>query len=51
MRDTGFELEIQIPIFDGGEARVMLASETYMQAVNRLLARGAHAVSGAGEGR
>ncbi|HEY9212311.1 MAG TPA: TolC family protein [Ancylobacter sp.] len=33
----GFELEIQIPIFDGGEVNVRRARETYMQAVNRLM--------------
>lgn len=33
----GFELEIQIPIFDFGEVKVRRARETYMQAVNRLL--------------
>jgi outer membrane protein TolC len=39
VRDRGFELEIQIPIFDGGEARVRQASETYMRAVNHLVDR------------
>jgi outer membrane protein TolC len=38
-RGKGFELEIQIPIFDGGEVRARQASETYMQAVNRLIDR------------
>ncbi|MGE0238873.1 MAG: TolC family protein [Parvibaculaceae bacterium] len=33
----GFELEVQIPIFDFGETKVRRARETYMQAVNRLL--------------
>ncbi|OYY59806.1 MAG: copper resistance protein, partial [Rhizobiales bacterium 35-66-30] len=32
-----FELEIQIPIFDGGEVNVRRSRETYMQAVNRLM--------------
>ena len=36
IRDRGFELEFQIPIFDLGEARVRKAEEIYMQAVNRL---------------
>jgi outer membrane protein TolC len=36
IRDRGFEVEFQIPIFDFGEARVRQAEETYMQAVNRL---------------
>ncbi|WP_306891839.1 TolC family protein [Ancylobacter amanitiformis] len=33
----GFELEIEIPIFDGGEVKVRRAREMYMQAVNRLM--------------
>jgi outer membrane protein TolC len=33
----GFELEIQVPIFDLGEVNVRRSRETYMQAVNRLL--------------
>jgi outer membrane protein TolC len=37
VRDRGFELEFQIPIFDLGEVRVRQAAETYMQAVNRLI--------------
>ena len=37
VRDRGFELEFQIPIFDFGEVRVRQAEETYMQAVNRLI--------------
>jgi outer membrane protein TolC len=36
-RANGFELELQIPIFDLGEVRVRQASETYAQAVNRLM--------------
>jgi outer membrane protein TolC len=35
----GYELEIQIPIFDLGEVNVRRARETYMQAVNRLAER------------
>jgi outer membrane protein TolC len=38
-RARGFELEIQIPIFDAGEVRARQASETYMQAANRLIDR------------
>ena len=38
-RLEGFEVEFQIPIFDGGEVRVRQAAETYMQAVNHLLER------------
>lgn len=37
VRDRGFELEFQIPIFDLGEVRVRQAAESYMQAVNRLI--------------
>ena len=33
----GFEVEIQVPIFDGGETRVRQSRETYMQGVNHLL--------------
>lgn len=32
----GLELEIEIPLFDGGEIKVRRARETYMLAVNRL---------------
>ena len=45
----GLELEVQIPIYDFGEARVRLAEETYMQAVNRLLERAVNARSQARE--
>ncbi len=38
-RERGFELELQIPIFDLGTAKVRQAEETYMQAVNRLAAK------------
>jgi outer membrane protein TolC len=36
VRERGFELEFQIPVFDGGEVRVRRAAETYNQAFNRL---------------
>ena len=39
IRRGGFELDVQIPIYDFGETRVRRAEETYMQAVNRLLDR------------
>jgi len=45
----GFEIEVQIPIYDFGEARVRLAEETYMQAVNRLLERAVNVRSEARE--
>jgi outer membrane protein TolC len=35
----GFDVRLQIPIFDFGEIRVRQAEATYMQAVNRLLER------------
>lgn len=35
----GFELEIQIPIFDGGEVNVRRSRETYMAVVNQLMAK------------
>jgi outer membrane protein TolC len=38
-RERGFELELQIPIFDLGTAKVRQAEETYMQSVNRLAAK------------
>jgi outer membrane protein TolC len=37
IRDRGFEVELQIPIFDFGEVRVRQAEQTYMLAVNRLV--------------
>ena len=36
IRSRGFEVELQVPIFDFGEVRVRQAEQTYMQAVNRL---------------
>ncbi|MCC8939865.1 TolC family protein, partial [Bradyrhizobium sp. Arg68] len=35
-RERGFDVQFQIPIFDGGEVRVRQAAETYRQAMNRL---------------
>jgi outer membrane protein TolC len=34
-RQTGYEVELRLPIFDWGTARVARAEHTYMQAVNR----------------
>ncbi len=34
-RQTGYEIELRLPIFDWGTARVARAELTYMQAVNR----------------
>lgn len=36
LRERGFDIQFQIPIFDGGEVRVRQATETYNQAFNRL---------------
>ncbi|MCA1364416.1 TolC family protein [Bradyrhizobium sp. IC3069] len=38
-RERGFDLQFQIPIFDGGEVRVRQAAETYNLAFNRLTER------------
>ena len=35
-RERGFDIQFQIPIFDGGEVRVRQAAETYNLAFNRL---------------
>jgi len=35
-RERGFDVQFQIPIFDGGEVRVRQAAETYNQALNLL---------------
>jgi outer membrane protein TolC len=37
IRDRGFRVDLEIPIFDFGEVRVRQAEAIYMQAVNRLL--------------
>jgi outer membrane protein TolC len=42
---SGVELEIQVPIFDFGEARTRQAKEVYMQAVNRLAEKAVNARS------
>lgn len=36
LRERGFDIQFQIPIFDGGEVRVRQALETYNEAFNRL---------------
>ena len=38
-RERGFDVQFQIPIFDGGEVRVRQAAETYNIAFNRLTER------------
>jgi len=35
-RETGYEISVQIPLFDWGSARVARAESVYMQAVNQL---------------
>ncbi|WP_337958098.1 hypothetical protein, partial [Providencia rettgeri] len=35
-RERGFDIQFQIPIFDGGEVRVRQAAETYNKSFNRL---------------
>jgi outer membrane protein TolC len=35
-RERGFDLQFQVPLFDGGEVRVRQAAETYHAAFNRL---------------
>lgn len=45
----GFEVAVEIPIFDFGAARVSKARETYMGAVNRLLEKAVNARSEARE--
>jgi outer membrane protein TolC len=49
IRRSGFSLDAEIPIYDFGEARVRLAEETYMRAVNRLLERAVNVRSEARE--
>ena len=39
LRERGFDIQFQIPIFDGGEVRIRQATETYNQAFNRLTER------------
>jgi len=36
IRDRGFTVSFEVPVFDFGETRVREAQQTYMQAVNRL---------------
>ena len=45
----GFEVELQVPIFDFGETRMRKAEQSYMQAVNRLAERAVNARSEARE--
>ena len=47
--ESGAGIDLQVPLFDFGEARVRLAEETYMQAVNRLYAKAVNVRSQARE--
>jgi outer membrane protein TolC len=49
VRERGFEVEVQIPIFDFGEVKVRQAEEAYLQAVNRLTAKAVNVRSEARE--
>jgi len=44
-RQTGYEIELRLPIFDFGTAKVARAEHTYMQAVNRAADRAVRARS------
>lgn len=48
-RERGFEVELQIPIFDLGESKYRQAQESYMQSVNRLTAKAVNVRSEARE--
>ena len=48
-RERGFELELQVPIFDLGTARVRQAEESYMLTVNSLTAKAVNVRSEARE--
>lgn len=41
IRQDGMEVELEIPLFDFGEARLREAEQAYMQALNRLAAKAA----------
>ena len=48
-RERGFEVELQVPLFDFGEVASRQAEETYLQAVNRLTAKAVNVRSEARE--
>ena len=48
-RERGFEVEFQIPLFDFGAVKVRQAEESYLQAVNRLIAKAVNVRSEARE--
>ena len=39
LRESGVEVEFQVPLFDFGEVKVRQAEESHLQAVNRLIAK------------
>ncbi len=49
VRERGFEVEFQIPLFDFGGVKVRQAEETYLLAVNRLMAKAVNVRSEARE--
>lgn len=49
LRQAGFEVEFQVPLFDFGETRLREAEERYRQAVNRLTAKAVNVRSEARE--
>jgi outer membrane protein TolC len=49
IRDRGFTVTFEVPLFDFGETRVREAEQTYMQAVNRLAEKAINARSEARE--
>jgi outer membrane protein TolC len=49
IRDRGFDVELQVPLFDFGEVRVRQAEQTYLQAVNLLLQKAVNVRSQARE--
>jgi outer membrane protein TolC len=49
VRERGFEVEFQIPLFDFGAVKMKQAEESYLQAVNRLTAKAVNVRSEARE--
>ena len=49
VRERGYEIEFQVPLFDFGEAKARRAEEAYLQAVNRLTAKAVNVRSEARE--
>ena len=49
IRERGFEVEFQVPLFDFGDVKVRQAEQAYLQAVNRLVAKAVNVRSQARE--